>query len=130
MRSRARFLSGPVAGVGRVSRDLPENTYDLYVNLVDTSYTREFEQRIRVAFPAAKIYVSKNIGRDLGGHFQLMRNIPMEDYRFFCLIHSKMSPHLAAGESLLWRRRLLTPLMGESGDCGPQPEVDVGRTKP
>ena len=92
--------------------NLPENSYDLYVNLVDTSYTREFERRIRAAFPAAKIHVGRNIGRDLGGHFQLMRNIPMEDYRFFCLIHSKMSPHLAAGESLLWRRRLLTPLMG------------------
>ena len=36
----------------------------------------------------------------------------MEDYRFFGLVHSKMSPHLAAGESLLWRRRLLTALMG------------------
>ena len=92
--------------------NLPEDTYDLYVNLVDTTFTQEFEQRIRDAFPAARIYIGKNIGRDIGGHFQLLRNVSMEDYRFFCLIHSKKSPHLSTGDALLWRRRLLTPLLG------------------
>ena len=92
--------------------NLPDNTYDLYVNLVETTFTRQLEQSIRDAFPAVNIYVNENIGRDIGGHFQLLRNIAMEDYRFFGLVHSKMSPHLAAGESLLWRRRLLTALMG------------------
>ena len=92
--------------------NLPEDTYDLYVNLVDTTSTQELEQRIRDAFPAANIYVSENVGRDIGGHFQLLRNVRMEDYRFFCLIHSKKSPHLGTGDALLWRRRLLTPLLG------------------
>ena len=92
--------------------NLPEDTYDLYVNLVDTTFTQELEQRIRDAFPVARIYVGKNIGRDIGGYFQLLRNVSMEDYRFFCLIHSKKSPHLATGDALLWRRRLLTPLLG------------------
>ena len=91
---------------------LPESTYDLYVNLVETTCTQEIEQRIRDTFPAASIYVSENVGRDIGGHFRLLRNISMEDYRFFCLIHSKKSPHLAVGDALLWRRRLLTPLLG------------------
>ena len=92
--------------------NLPEDTYDLYVNLVDTTFTQELEQRIRDAFPAARIYVGKNVGRDIGGHFQLLRNVSMENYRFFCLIHSKKSPHLSTGDALLWRRRLLTPLLG------------------
>ena len=92
--------------------NLPESTYDLYVNLVDTTFTQELDQRIRDAFPAAIICVSENVGRDIGGHFQLLRNISMEDYRFFCLIHSKKSPHLGTGDALLWRRRLLTPLLG------------------
>ena len=92
--------------------NLPEGTYDLYVNLVETTFTRELEEGIRTAFPAANIHVNENVGRDIGGHFQLLRDISMEDYRFFGLVHSKMSPHLAAGESLLWRRRLLTALMG------------------
>ncbi len=92
--------------------NLPERTYDLYVNLVDTTFTQELKQHIRDTFPAASIYVSENVGRDIGGHFQLLRNVPMEDYRFFCLIHSKKSPHLGTGDALLWRRRLLTPLLG------------------
>ena len=92
--------------------NLPEDTYDLYVNLVDTTFTQELEQRIRDAFPAARIYVGENVGRDIGGHFQLLRNVSMENYRFFCLIHSKKSPHLSTGDALLWRRRLLTPLLG------------------
>ena len=92
--------------------NLPESTYDLYVNLVDTTFTQELEQRIRDAFPAAIICVSENVGRDIGGHFQLLRNVPMEDYQFFCLIHSKKSPHLGTGDALFWRRKLLTPLLG------------------
>ena len=92
--------------------NLPESAYDLYVNLVDTTFTQELEQHIRDTFPAASIYVSENVGRDIGGHFRLLRNISMDDYRFFCLVHSKKSPHLGTGDALLWRRRLLTPLLG------------------
>ena len=98
--------------LGGYLANLPPNTYDLYVNLVETTATRELEESVRDAFPAAKIYVNENVGRDIGGHFQLLRNIAMEDYRFFGLVHSKMSPHLTGGASLLWRRRLLTALMG------------------
>ena len=92
--------------------NLPRGTYDLYVNLVETTFTAELERRIRDAFPIAKITVSENIGRDIGGHFRLLRGMPLEQYRLFCLIHTKKSPHLAAGDALLWRRRLLNALMG------------------
>ena len=92
--------------------NLPENAYDLFVNLVETTRTPGLEQSVRDAFPAANIVVSENVGRDIGGYFQLLRRIPAEDYRCFCLVHSKKSPHLASGDSLLWRRRLLTPLLG------------------
>ena len=92
--------------------NLPDGIYDLYVNLVDTTFTPELEKRVRDAFPDANICVSENVGRDIGGYFRLLRNVSMEDYRFFCLIHSKKSPHLARGDAVLWRRRLLTPLLG------------------
>ena len=92
--------------------NLPASTYDLHVNLVETTVTPELEGQILDDFPDATIYVSQNIGRDIGGYFQLLRNISMEDYQYFCLIHSKRSPHLATGDALLWRRRLLTPLLG------------------
>ena len=92
--------------------NLPRGTYDLYVNLVETTFTAELKRRIRDAFPIAKVHVSENIGRDIGGHFRLLQGVPLEQYRLFCLIHTKKSPHLAEGDALLWRRRLLNALMG------------------
>lgn len=92
--------------------NLPEETYDLYVNLVDTSFSQALVTRIRDSFPSARIYISENIGRDIGGFCQLLRHLRMNDYRLFCLVHTKQSPHMAKGEVELWRRKLLTPLMG------------------
>ncbi len=92
--------------------NLPEETCDLYVNLVDTSFNQPLITRIRDSFPSARIYISENVGRDIGGFCQLLRNLRMDDYRLFCLVHTKQSPHMAKGEVQLWRRKLLTPLMG------------------
>ena len=96
--------------------NLPNETYDLYVNLVDATFSQESLADIRAAFPQARVYVSENIGRDIGGHFQLLRNLRMEDYDIFCLLHTKRSPHMAPGEAQRWRRKLLLPLLG-SGEC-------------
>ena len=93
-------------------RNLPADRYDLYVNLVDDTFDAGLLARIRATFPAARVYVSENVGRDLGGHFQLLRNVRMEDYRIFCLVHTKKSPHMSPGEVQRWRRKLLGPLMG------------------
>lgn len=92
--------------------NLPPDCFDLYVNLVDDTFESELLGRIRVAFPEARVYVSENVGRDIGGHFQLLRNLHVEDYSIFCLVHTKKSPHMAEGEVQRWRRRLLEPLLG------------------
>ena len=92
--------------------NLPRDSYDLYVNLVDDTFDPEILSRIREAFPSARVYVSENFGRDVGGHCQLLRNLRVEDYRLFCLLHTKKSPHMGAGEVQRWRRKLLGPLMG------------------
>ena len=94
-------------------RNIPEHLYQLHVNLVDTTYSHGFLATIRASFPAAKIQVSGNFGRDIGGHCQLLRNIDMDEFRFFLLIHTKNSPHLGEGGAHLWRRRLLMPLLGD-----------------
>ena len=96
--------------------NLPSDLYDLYVNLVDDTFDPELLARIRATFPAARVYVSENVGRDIGGHFQLLSNLQMEDYRLFCLVHTKKSPHMGPGEVQRWRRKLLVPLMG-SPEC-------------
>ncbi|MDE0349048.1 MAG: hypothetical protein OXM56_05015 [Gammaproteobacteria bacterium] len=97
-------------------RNLPAGSYDLYVNLVDDTFDATLLGRVRDTFPEARVYVSENVGRDIGGHFQLLRNLPMEDYRLFCLLHTKKSPHMAEGEVQRWRRKLLEPLLG-TPDC-------------
>lgn len=93
-------------------RNLPAGRYDLFVNLVDDTFDAALLERIRDSFPEARVYVSENVGRDIGGHFQLLRNLRVEDYRLFCLLHTKKSPHMAEGEVQRWRRKLLGPLMG------------------
>ena len=92
--------------------NLPQETYDLYVNLVDTAFSQSLITQIRDTFPAARIHISENIGRDIGGFFGLLRNMRMRDYQLFCLVHTKQSPHMAKGEVQLWRRKLLIPLLG------------------
>ena len=92
--------------------NLPRASHDLYVNLVDGTFSQQLLADIRVAFPEARIYISENAGRDIGGHFQLLRNLRIEDYAVFCLLHTKRSPHMAPGEVQRWRRRLLLPLLG------------------
>ena len=92
--------------------NLPQNTYDLYVNLVDTTFSHDLISRIRDRFPSARIYVSENRGRDIGGHVRLLENIQLDDYPIYGLVHTKMSPQLPRAESILWRRRLLGALMG------------------
>ena len=93
--------------------NLPSEMYDLYVNLVDTTFDQQFLAKVRDDFPLARIYISENAGRDIGGHFQVLRNVRMEDYRIFCLVHTKKSPHFVVkSEVPIWRRNLLEPLMG------------------
>ena len=92
--------------------NLPKDMYDLYVNLVDTTFDHETVSRIRDRFPSARIYVSENRGRDIGGFVRLLKNVRIDDYRVFGLVHTKMSPHVTGEEVALWRSRLLDPLMG------------------
>ena len=92
--------------------NLPKDMYDIYVNLVDATFDHEIVSRIRDRFPSARIYVSENRGRDIGGHVRLLENVRLEGYRMFGLVHTKMSPHMAGEEAALWRGRLLDPLMG------------------
>ena len=93
--------------------NLPPDAYDLYVNLVDTTFSAGLLAKVRADFPHARVYISRNAGRDIGGHMRVLRNVRMTDYRFFCLVHTKKSPHMSPGEVQLWRRRLLMPLMGD-----------------
>ncbi len=98
--------------LSRYIENLPVGGYDLYVNLVEDTFDTGLLRRVRDAFPDARVYVSENVGRDIGGYFRLLDNLRIEDYPLFCLLHTKKSPHMAEGEVQRWRRRLLEPVLG------------------
>ena len=95
-------------------RNIPESLYRLHVNVVETNCTHQFLSGIRSDFPTADVTVGRNVGRDIGGHCQLLRRVDLSGFKFFLLMHTKKSPHLGEGGAHLWRRRLLMPLVGNA----------------
>jgi len=88
-------------------------SYDIYFNLVENNWTLDFHKLIQSDFPGARIIVSKNIGRDIGGFFNLLSYIrDIQSYTAFLLVHSKMSPHISEILSTKWRRDLLESTIG------------------
>jgi hypothetical protein len=105
--------------------NIPADLFDLYVNLVDSTWTEESETLVRQDFPEARIYVSPNRGRDIGGFFALLHNVNFDDYDAFCLLHTKKSPHLNGNKVEKWRDDLLGAILG-SADVARQ-NVDLLR---
>ena len=95
-------------------RNIPESLYRLHVNVVETNCTRQLLSGIHSDFPTADVMVGRNVGRDIGGHCQLLQRIDLSSFKFFLLMHTKKSPHLGEGGASLWRRRLLMPLIGSA----------------
>jgi len=91
--------------------NLPEEIYDLYVNIVESGATRKIASSIKSKFPNAKVQVNKNFGRDIGGFFRLWENIQAEDYHAVCLLHTKKSPHIEDA-GIGWRGDLLRAILG------------------
>ena len=89
--------------------DIPHH---LYVNLVDSTWTEELMSEVRARFPEARIYISQNKGRDIGGFFNLLGNLEIDAYEIFCLLHTKKSPHIGELLATKWRRELLSAILG------------------
>ena len=92
--------------------NLPEEIYDLYVNITESGTTRKITPAIKSQFPNAKVQVNKNFGRDIGGFFRLWENIQAEDYHAVCLLHTKKSPHLGDDAGVVWGGSLLRAILG------------------
>jgi lipopolysaccharide biosynthesis protein/2-polyprenyl-3-methyl-5-hydroxy-6-metoxy-1,4-benzoquinol methylase/uncharacterized coiled-coil protein SlyX len=94
--------------------------FDLYVNLVEGSATSEqlemMEKRIREDVEGARVFVSENRGRDMGGFVHLIHQLELEKYDVFCKIHTKKSFHRQDGD--VWRTDLMESVLGKK-------EVDV-----
>ena len=92
--------------------NLPEEIYDLHVNITESGAARKITPAIGSKFPNAKVQVNKNFGRDIGGFFRLWENIQADDYHAVCLLHTKKSPHLVDDAGIVWRGSLLRAILG------------------
>jgi lipopolysaccharide biosynthesis protein len=90
------------------------NLQDVFINVVETSWTPELHGRIRELCPGAFVMVSKNVGRDIGGFLRLLENIDIGKYELFAFMHTKMSPHVAREKAEFWRRKLLNAFAGNA----------------
>ncbi|MFO1036864.1 MAG: rhamnan synthesis F family protein [Geminicoccaceae bacterium] len=84
----------------------------MLVNIPEPAATLELRRRIERRFPQARIVVSPNRGRDIGGFFRLLSLVDFADHDVFMLVHSKRSPHCKAHLAGAWRHRLLNALLG------------------
>lgn len=89
-----------------------EEEFDFYVNIVESIWTPEIHDRIRQDFPQARIQISQNRGKDIGGHLASMDLIDFSQYDVFCLIHTKKSPHVSHLISDQWRKDLYDAILG------------------
>jgi tetratricopeptide (TPR) repeat protein len=89
-----------------------EEEFDFYVNIVESIWTPEIHDQIRQDFPQARIQISQNRGKDIGGHLASMDLIDFSQYDVFCLIHTKKSPHVSHLISDQWRRDLYEAILG------------------
>ncbi|MGL4758893.1 MAG: rhamnan synthesis F family protein, partial [Patescibacteria group bacterium] len=91
-----------------------DSEFDLYVNIVASIWQPDMHRQIRADFPQAKILISPNRGKDIGGHLSLMSYLDFAQYNLFCLIHTKKSPYVDTRISDLWRHDLLAAILGST----------------
>jgi hypothetical protein len=86
--------------------------FDLYVNLVDTTWTIEALAKIRAERPESRISISANSGRDIGGFVRLLDQVDFDRYVAFATLHSKKSPHVTRSFAEHWVSNLLQAILG------------------
>ncbi len=89
-----------------------EEEFDLFINVVESVWTPLIHNQLRKDAPDAKILITKNRGRDIGGFLALMGHLDFDKYDVLCFLHTKKSPHISKLISDQWRIDLLTALLG------------------
>lgn len=84
--------------------------FDLYVNCVESTYSKETVYSIVDEYPSAKIFKSKNIGLDAGGLYTCLKYSPAGSSDVAIILHTKKSPHIDSGET--WRNTLISAILG------------------
>lgn len=90
--------------------------FSLYVNLVKgkSNHIKHIE-KIKSAYPEVTIIESDNVGKDVGGKLNLIKEWINKgddfDYLIFC--HDKKSPHMKHNGGTRWRNQLLRGILSK-----------------
>lgn len=80
---------------------------DLYVNHVETRAPEEWPEDVRRDFAPARVFLSPNLGQDIGGTLALLPHVDFSRYDLVCKLHTKKSDWLPGRAGEQWRRDLL-----------------------
>jgi len=94
------------------ARNFQNRSVDIFINVVDQSWTPELHQEIREFCPGAFVQISINAGMDIGGCARLLDNVDIDKYDVFAFMHTKKSPHVVSEQGAHWRRTLLGAIAG------------------
>jgi hypothetical protein len=94
------------------AQNFRNRSFDIFINLVDLSWTPELHQEIQNLCPGAFVQLSNDSGRDIGGFTRLLDNVEIGRYDSFAFMHTKKSPHIAIERAEHWRRTLLKAFAG------------------
>ena len=94
------------------AQNFRNRSYDIFINLVDESWSPDLHCEIRDLCPGAFLQLSNDSGRDIGGFVRLLDNIQIDRYDVFAFMHTKKSPHIAIERGEHWRRTLLRAIAG------------------
>jgi len=84
--------------------------FDLFVTLTDFGeLSEQLKLRIETAYPASRVTILPNHGRDIYPFLHLVNSGALDTYRCVCKIHGKRSLHRADGQS--WRAALVDELL-------------------
>ena len=91
--------------------NIPEK-FELYVNFVEDTYNQKIAYQIIDQYPSAKLFNSKNIGRDFGGFYTMLNYSTAGQSDVSFLIHSKKSKTSNVKNGDQWRKDLLDTILG------------------
>lgn len=94
------------------AQNFRNRSFDIFINLVDLSWTPELHEEIHSLCPGAFLQLSNDAGRDIGGFTRLLDNVDIDRYDLFAFMHTKKSPHIAIERADHWRRTLLRAFAG------------------
>ncbi len=96
------------------AQNFRNRSFDIFINLVDLSWTPELHEEIRSLCPGAYLQLSNDAGRDIGGFARLLDHVDLDRYDLVAFMHTKKSPHIAIERADHWRRTLLRAFAGSA----------------